>query len=430
MKIAKIIGRQILDSRGHPTVEADVVLENGVIGRASVPSGASTGANEAHELRDDDKSRHHGRGVENAVNNINMRISKKLKGFDSEDQEDIDNILIDLDGTPNKSKLGANAILAVSLACAKATALGNREPFFEYIHSLYDNSKKMSLPVPMMNIINGGRHAHGSTDIQEFMIMPVGAKSFSEALRMGSEVFHHLAKILHKKGYPTTVGDEGGFAPNVKNGNKEAIDLILEAVEESGYKIGEEIVLALDIAASELFKSGKYYLKTENKKLTSDQMIDWLIGLTKKYPIFSIEDALDQNDWEGWEKLTDKIGKKIQLVGDDLLVTNTKFLKRGIKEKSANAILIKLNQIGTLSETLEAIRMATDAGWKSIISHRSGETEDTTIAHLAVGTGAGQIKTGSLSRTDRVAKYNELLRIEEILGENAIYNGDILSGRK
>ena len=428
MKIADVRGRQILDSRGHPTVEADVTLENGIVGRAAVPSGASTGAKEAHELRDNDALRHHGKGVGKAVSNINTSIKKSLIGLDSQNQEEIDKILIELDGTKNKNNLGANAILAVSLAVAKAAALSQNLPFFFYLQNLMDHKQNVSLPVPMMNIINGGKHAHGSTDIQEFMIMPVGAKTFSDALRMGTEVFHHLAKVLHRKGYQTTVGDEGGFAPNVKS-NKEAIELILEAIKDSGYKTGDDIVVALDIAASELFENGVYNLKTEDKKFTSEQMVEWLSELCTKYPIVSLEDALDQNDWKAWKKLTKKIGDKVQIVGDDLFVTNIEFLGRGIEEKSANSILIKLNQIGTLTETIQAIKMADMADWNSIISHRSGETEDTTIAHLAVAANAGQIKTGSLSRTDRVAKYNELLRIEEILGEKAIFNGNAISKR-
>lgn len=430
MKITGIRARQILDSRGHPTVEADVTLENGVMGRAAVPSGASTGENEAHELRDNDLGLHHGKGVSIAVNNINTTIKNKLIGMDATHQEEIDKALIALDGTKNKSKLGANAILAVSLAVAKAAALSQSKPFFTYLQELMDHDQGVSLPVPMMNIINGGKHAEDSTDIQEFMIMPVGAKTFSEALRMGTEVFHHLAKVLSKKGYKTTVGDEGGFAPSVVNGNKEAIDLIIEAVEDSNHEIGKDIVLALDVAASELFENEMYHLRTENKKLTSEQMVDWLSELCDKYPIVSIEDALDQNDWNGWKKLTEKIGDKVQLVGDDLFVTNIEFLGRGIEEKSANSILIKLNQIGTLTETIQAIKMADKANWNSVISHRSGETEDTTIAHLAVAANAGQIKTGSLSRTDRVAKYNELLRIEELLGEKAIFNGNAISKKR
>lgn len=419
MKIANIIGRQIFDSRGHPTVEADVILSDGMIGRAAVPSGASTGDHEAHELRDNDKSRHNGKGVGSAVKNINTTIKNSLIGLDPTKQTIIDKTLIELDGTTNKGNLGANAILAVSLAAAKSAALLNNLPLFTHIHRLMPKNTKINLPLPMINIINGGAHAHGSSDIQEFMIMPIGALNFSEALRMSSEVFHSLKEVLHTKGYRTTVGDEGGFAPSIKNGNSEAIDLIIEAVERSGYTMGKDISLALDIAASELYKDGFYNLKTENKTLTSKEMVEWIVNLTKKYPIMSIEDGLDQNDWMGWKELTKKIGKKVQLVGDDLLVTNTKFLKRGIEENSANAILIKLNQIGTLTETLNAIKLAEKAGWNSIISHRSGETEDTTIAHLAVGTGSGQIKTGSMSRTDRIAKYNELLRIEELLGKKA-----------
>ncbi len=429
MKISNIHARQILDSRGHPTVEADVTLESGITGRAAVPSGASTGANEAHELRDNDEDRHHGKGVTIAVKNINTIIRDRLIGMESSEQEEIDKTLIDLDGTKNKSNLGANAILAVSLAVAKAAAISQSVPFFTYLQELMDHDQGVSLPVPMMNIINGGKHAEGSTDIQEFMIMPVGAGTFTEALRMGTEIFHHLAKVLSRKGYRTTVGDEGGFAPSVKNGNEEALDLILEAVENSNHKIGKDVVLALDVAASELYEHGFYHLRTENKKLTSEQMVNWLSELCEKYPIVSIEDALDQNDWEGWKKLTEKIGEKVQLVGDDLFVTNIEFLGRGIEEKSANSILIKLNQIGTLTETIQAIKMADKANWNSVISHRSGETEDTTIAHLAVAANSGQIKTGSLSRTDRVAKYNELLRIEEILGDKAIFDGDAISKR-
>lgn len=419
MKIANIFGRQIFDSRGHPTIESDVILNNGIIGRAAVPSGASTGINEAVELRDNNKERHHGNGVLGAVNNINLTINNKLIGMDSSDQEKIDQTLIDLDGTPNKAKLGANAILAVSLATAKAEAKNKKLPLFKYINSLMKRPTKMTLPIPMVNIINGGKHAHGSTDIQEFMIVPLGAKNFNEALRMSSEIFHHLHNVLKEKGYPTTVGDEGGFAPRVKNGNKEALDLIVEAIKKSGYILGKDVALALDVAASELYENGLYHLKTENKSLTSSEMVEWISNLVKKYPIISIEDGLDQDDWQGWITLNKKIGKKIQVVGDDLLVTNTKFLERAVKEKAANTILIKLNQIGTLTETIQAIEMANTAGWKSIISHRSGETEDTTIAHLAVGAGTGQIKAGSMSRTDRMAKYNELLRIEEELGKNA-----------
>lgn len=422
MKIVNVYGRQIFDSRGHPTIEADVLLTDGSIGRAAVPSGASTGINEAVELRDDDNTRHLGKGVSKAVENINTIIKNGILGMDSMDQSQIDKALIDLDGTENKGKLGANAILAVSLAVAKATTRSNKKPLFEYFNSLMPTPTKMVLPVPMINIINGGKHAHGSTDIQEFMIMPIGASSFTHALRMSSEVFHSLHAVLREKGYGTTVGDEGGYAPHVKNGNKEALDLIIEAIDQAGYVAGKDIALALDVAASELFESGSYHLKREDKKLSTTEMIDWLSDLSHNYPIVSIEDGLDQEDWNGWKMLTEKIGKNVQLVGDDLFVTNTKFLNRGIDEDSANAILIKLNQIGTLTETINAIEMANQAGWASIISHRSGETEDTTISDLSVGAGTGQIKTGSMSRTDRIAKYNELLRIEEQLGEKAEYS--------
>ena len=422
MKIAKIIARQILDSRGNPTVEADVILENGILGRAAVPSGASTGIHEAVELRDNGSS-YNGKSVEKAVKNVTTTIAEALNGHDAEKQQEIDKTLIDLDGTPNKAKLGANAILAVSIACAKASAQNNSTPLFDYFGNLAGTKGKYILPVPQMNIINGGKHAAGSTDIQEFMIMPIGGKNFCHALQMGAEVFHALGKVLAKKGYATTVGDEGGYAPHVKEGNKEALELILEAIDKAGYKAGEDIVLALDAAASSFFGNGIYNLKTENKKLTEDELISWYEQLVRKYPIASIEDGLDENAWEGFAKLTKQIGKKIQIVGDDIFVTNTEFLKKGIENKTANAILIKLNQIGTVTETIEAVSMAQKAGWKSVISHRSGETEDTTIAHFAVGLATGQIKTGSLSRTDRVAKYNELLRIEEILGPAAKYAG-------
>lgn len=423
MKITAIHARQILDSRGNPTVEADVKLEDGSFGRAIVPSGASTGSNEAVELRDGDKTKYNGTGVLGAVGNVNGEISRALIGQEAEEQRAIDEQLIKLDGTDNKSRLGANAILAVSLAVAKAAAASQQKSLYQYLSELKKGKTDYILPTPMMNIINGGKHAANSTDIQEFMIMPVSAPSFSEAIRMGAEVFHALAKVLTENGYSTAVGDEGGFAPQVKNGNAEALDLISKAVSNAGYKLGEDIVLALDVAASELYEDGQYVLKTEDRKLTGDQMINWLTELTEKYPIVSIEDGLAEDDWEGWVKLTSKLGDKIQLVGDDLLVTNTRFLERGIKEKAANAILIKLNQIGTLSETIDAVEIAHLANWKAIISHRSGETEDTTIADLVVGLGTGQIKTGSLSRTDRVAKYNELIRIEEKLGSEAIYLG-------
>jgi enolase len=423
MDIAQVKGRQIIDSRGNPTVEADVVLSNGVVGRAAIPSGASTGSNEAVELRDGDASQYGGKGVSQAVANVNGPIAQALAGHDVTDQRGIDQLLIELDGTPNKGKLGANALLAVSLAAAKAAALAKNTPLYEYFKSLAPDASDPLLPVPMMNIINGGKHAANSTDIQEFMIMPIGAPSFGEAIRMGTEIFHALGKVLKENGYGTTVGDEGGYAPQVKHGNQEALELISQAVAKAGYNLGTDVVLALDVAASELYQDGTYHFVTEDRTLTSAQMIDWLIELTEKYPIVSIEDGLDEQDWAGWTQLTQRIGDKVQIVGDDLLVTNVSFLKRGIEEKAANAILVKLNQIGTLSETIDAVTMAHQAGWHAVISHRSGETEDTTIAHLAVGLGTGQIKTGSLSRTDRVAKYNELLRIQEELGDGTRYPG-------
>lgn len=426
MKIKNIHARQILDSRGNPTVEADVTLQNGIIGRAAVPSGASTGSNEAIELRDGDKSKYLGKGVLKAVANVNTEIAKALVGKDVTDQKTIDQTMIDLDDTENKSKLGANAILSVSLATAKAAAKEKNMQVFEYVNlSLLtsDFSPQMTLPLPMMNIINGGRHADFATDIQEFMILPVGAKSFSDALRMGAEVFHHLAKVLKSKGYETTVGDEGGYAPRVKNGNAEALDLIIQAIMNAGYDPGDDIVLGLDVASTELIVDGKYSLQAEKEVFSNLQMVDWLGKLVESYPIVSIEDGVGESDWDGWRYLTNLLGKKAQLVGDDLLVTNTKFLKKAIDEKAGNAILIKVNQIGSLTETIDAIQMANAAGWNSVMSHRSGETEDTTIAHLAVGLGTGQIKTGSLSRTDRVAKYNELLRIEEALGDKAVFAG-------
>jgi enolase len=423
MKIKHITARQILDSRGNPTVEADVILENGIMGRAAVPSGASTGTHEAVELRDENPQLFGGKSVFKAVNHVRIDIAKLLQGKQVENQQEIDRMLIDLDGTSNKCKLGANAILAVSIACAKATAQNDSAPLYDYFGNLAGKPGKYVLPVPQMNIINGGKHAAGSTDIQEFMILPVGAESFSKALQMGVEVFHALGKVLSEKGYSTTVGDEGGYAPQVKNGNKEALDLIATAVKKAGYELGHDIMLGLDIAASEMFKSGKYELHTEKKTLSSDDMITWFEQLAKDYPIISIEDGLDQEDWSGWKALNEKLGKKIQLVGDDIFVTNKIFLERGIKEKSANAILIKLNQIGTVTETIQTVEMALDAGWHTVISHRSGETADTTIAHLAVGLATGQIKTGSLSRTDRIAKYNELLRIEQNLGNHALYLG-------
>jgi enolase len=422
MEIKSIHARQILDSRGNPTVEADVMLGDGTLGRAAVPSGASTGSHEAVELRDGGDA-FGGKAVGQAVANVNGPIAEALAGHDASDQKAIDDALISLDGTPNKGKLGANAILAVSLATAKAAAMSQRRPLYAYLHDLAPEVGELKLPVPLMNIINGGKHAVGSTDIQEFMIMPVGAVTFSEAIRMGAEIFHALAKVLKEKGYGTTVGDEGGYAPRVKQGNAEALELISSAVDKAGYKLGDDVVLALDVAASELYADGVYTLTTENRSLSSDEMVDWLVELTEKYPIASIEDGLAEDDWQAWAKLTQRLGDKVQIVGDDLLVTNVAFLKRGIEEHAANAILIKLNQIGTLTETIQAVAMAHDAGWRAVISHRSGETEDTTIAHLVVGLGTGQIKTGSMSRTDRVAKYNELLRIEEELGAGAVYSG-------
>ncbi|HSX25353.1 MAG TPA: phosphopyruvate hydratase [Candidatus Andersenbacteria bacterium] len=418
MNITSIKARQILDSRGNPTVEADVVLEDGSLGRAAVPSGASTGTHEAVELRDDDKSKFGGKGVLKAVANANTEIAQALIGKDAIDQKTIDQIMIELDGTANKGRLGANAILAVSLAVAKAAAISSKKPLYEYLGNLAEN-KNFTLPLPMMNVINGGQHAAGSTDIQEFMIMPVGAATFSDAIRMGSEIFQQLKKVLHDKGYATTVGDEGGYAPHVKNGNAEALELISEAVKNAGYELGKDIVLGLDVAASELYEDGVYNLATENKKLSSEEMVTWYSELVEKFPIVSIEDGLAEDDWDGWKKLTETLGSKIQLVGDDLLVTNTEFLQRAINEKAGNAILIKLNQIGTLTETINAISLASKNNWNAIVSHRSGETEDTSIAHLVVGLATGQIKTGSLSRTDRVAKYNELMRIEENLGSTA-----------
>lgn len=421
-KISRIIGREILDSRGNPTVEADVYLESGVMGRAAAPSGASTGSREALELRDGDKSRYLGKGVTKAVAAVNDTIAPALIGKDALAQADIDGIMIDLDGTENKETLGANAILAVSLAVAKAAAAEKGVALYEHIADLNGTSGQYSMPVPMMNIINGGEHADNNVDIQEFMVQPVGAKSFKEALRMGAEIFHALKKVLSAKGLNTAVGDEGGFAPNLSS-NAEALAVIVEAVENAGYKMNEDITLALDCAASEFYKEGKYVLSGEDKSFDSEAFGDYLADLSSQYPIVSIEDGLDESDWDGWASLTKKIGDKVQLVGDDLFVTNTKILKRGIDNGIGNSILIKFNQIGSLTETLNAIKMAKDAGFTAVISHRSGETEDATIADLAVGTAAGQIKTGSLCRSDRVAKYNQLLRIEEALGDAATYNG-------
>ena len=418
--IFDVRAREILDSRGNPTVEVEVALECGVVGRAAVPSGASTGQFEAVELRDGDKSRYLGKGVENAVRNVNEKIGPEIIGMNATDQVAIDELMIKLDGTPNKSNLGANAILGVSLAVAKAAAEACGLPLYAYIGGA--NAKE--LPVPMMNILNGGKHADNTVDIQEFMIMPVGAKSFREALRMGAEVFHALKKVLGDKGYSTAVGDEGGFAPNLTT-NEEAIQVILEAVEKAGYKPGEDIVIAMDVAATEMFQEdGLYHFEGEGVTRNTDEMIAYYTDLVNKYPIVSIEDALSEEEWDGWKKLTDALGKKVQLVGDDLFVTNTERLKRGIDMDVANSILIKVNQIGTLTETLDAIEMAKRAGYTAVVSHRSGETEDTTIADIAVATNACQIKTGDPARTDRVAKYNQLLRIEEALGENvAIYRG-------
>lgn len=421
MKIISIHARQILDSRGNPTVEADVTLEDGTLGRAAVPSGASTGSHEAIELRDDDKA-YGGKGVLKAVEYVNSEINDILHGIEVTNQTTIDQKMIDLDGTENKGRLGANAILAVSLAVAKAAAQSEKLPLYQYVANLAGNDR-LILPLPMMNIINGGKHAAGSTDIQEFMIMPVGAATFSACIQMGTEIFHALGKVLKSKGYATTVGDEGGYAPSVRAGNAEALELIAEAVEMAGYELGKDVVLALDVASSELIENGKYSLNTESKQLTSTEMVAFYEDLTNRFPIVSIEDGLGEDDWDGWKQLNQTLGDRIQLVGDDLLVTNTAFLRRGIDEKAANAILVKVNQIGTLTETINAVKMAHDTGWKAVISHRSGETEDTTISHLAVGLGTGQIKTGSLSRTDRVAKYNELLRIEEMLGKDAVFAG-------
>lgn len=409
--ITRITGRQILDSRGNPTVEADVYLQSGAMGRAAVPSGASTGAGEALELRDGGDA-FGGKGVLKAVAAINDQINAELVGQDAADQKAIDNAMIKLDGTDNKANLGANAILAVSLAAAKAVAAHKNQPLHAYIAEM-TGTQQQSLPLPMMNIMNGGKHAAGSSDVQEYMIIPISATTFSDALRIGTEVFHALAKVLKQEGYGTTVGDEGGYAPAVKNGNREPLELISKAVANAGYELGKDIALALDVASSELYENGEYNLATEGKKVSSSELIDWYQDLVQQFPIVSIEDGLDENDWQNWTDLTSRIGNDIQLVGDDLLVTNTKLLERAINEKAANAILIKPNQIGSLTETIQAVQMAQNAGWNTVMSHRSGETEDTTIAHLAVGLGCGQIKTGSLSRTDRVAKYNELLRIAE-----------------
>ena len=421
-KIIDIKGREVLDSRGNPTVEVDVVLEGGIMGSACAPSGASTGSREALELRDGDKSRYMGKGVLKAVANINGAIRELLLGQDATDQAGLDRAMIELDGTDNKATLGANAILAVSLAAAKAAAQAKGMPLYAHIAELNGTPGVYSMPVPMMNIINGGEHADNNVDIQEFMIQPVGAKTFSDALRMGTEVFHHLKAVLQARGLSTSVGDEGGFAPNLAS-NEEALAVISEAIANAGYTLGDDITLALDCAASEFYKDGMYDLAGEGKKFDAQGFTDYLAGLTERFPIISIEDGMDESDWAGWKIQTDKLGDKIQLVGDDLFVTNTKILQQGIDTQTANSILIKFNQIGTLTETLEAIQMAKAAGFTAVISHRSGETEDSTIADLAVGTAAGQIKTGSLCRSDRVAKYNQLLRIEEQLAGQAPYRG-------
>ncbi len=417
MLIEEVRAREILDSRGNPTVEVDVILEDGTLGRAAVPSGASTGAYEAVELRDGD-GRYLGKGVRKAVDNVNAKIGPEVAGMSVFDQVGVDKLMLELDETPNKGELGANAILGVSMAVAKAAAETQGLPLYQYLGGV--NAKQ--LPVPMMNILNGGAHADNNVDIQEFMIMPVGAPCFAEALRMGAEVFHNLKKVLKGKGLNTAVGDEGGFAPNLKS-NEEALAVIMEAIEKAGYKPGKDVFLALDVAATELYKDGKYVLAGEGVTKTAEEMIDFYANLTEKFPVISIEDGLAEDDWDGWKKMTDRLGHKVQLVGDDLFVTNTERLARGIKEGVANAILVKVNQIGSLTETFDAIEMAKRAGYTCVISHRSGETEDATIADIAVATNAGQIKTGAPSRTDRVAKYNQLLRIEEELDHIAQYNG-------
>ncbi|MCL2525188.1 MAG: phosphopyruvate hydratase [Betaproteobacteria bacterium] len=416
--IVDVVAREILDSRGNPTVEADVLLESGVMGRAAVPSGASTGSREAIELRDGDKGRYLGKGVMQAVENINTEISEAIIGLDAQEQAFIDQTMIELDGTENKSRLGANAILAVSMAVAKAAAEESGLPLYRY----FGGMSPMQMPVPMMNIINGGEHANNNLDIQEFMIMPVGANTFREALRCGAEIFHALKKLLDKGGHSTAVGDEGGFAPNLGS-HAEALGIIMQAIEAAGYVPGQDVLLALDCAASEFYKDGKYHLSGEGLQLTAAQFTDYLANLADQFPIVSIEDGMAEGDWDGWKQLTDRLGGRVQIVGDDLFVTNTRILKEGIQKGIANSILIKINQIGTLSETFAAIEMAKRAGYTAVISHRSGETEDSTIADIAVGLNAGQIKTGSLSRSDRIAKYNQLLRIEEDLGDTASYPG-------
>ena len=424
MKISNIFAREVLDSRGNPTVEVDVKLEDGTLSRAIVPSGASTGEHEAVELRDGDKARYLGMGVKTAVLNVNTTILNNLKNLDASNQKDIDNIMIELDGSTNKNKLGANAILGVSMAVARASAKSKNISLYKYLGGKEANL----LPIPMMNILNGGSHADNNVDIQEFMIFPIGAKSFSAALQMGAEIFHQLKSVLKQKGLNTSVGDEGGFAPNLKS-NAEAIDIILEAVEKTPYTIGKEIFLALDVASSEFYNNGKYHLISEKKKYSSDNMIRYLKSLVDQYPIVSIEDGLDENDWDGWKALTKELGSRCQIVGDDLTVTNISYLQQAINNKAMNAILIKLNQIGSVSETIDTIKLARANNYAAIVSHRSGETEDITIADFSVAMGMGQIKTGSLSRTDRIAKYNQLLRIEEELGSKAKYPGLEILGK-
>ena len=416
--IEEILAREVLDSRGNPTVEVDVRLESGDVGRAIVPSGASTGAHEALELRDGDKKRYGGKGVLQAVENVNSTIAEALSGMDAADQVGIDAELIKLDGTETKSKLGANAVLGVSLACAKAAAVALGLPLYRYIGGAYAHV----LPVPMMNILNGGKHAQNSTDFQEFMVMPVGAPSFREALRWGSEIYQSLKKVLHDRGQGTNVGDEGGFAPSLPT-NEAAIEVIMEAIQKAGYTPGEQVMLAMDPAITEIYADGKYHLARENRSLTTAEMVDYWVDIASRYPLISLEDGLAEDDWEGWALLCERLGDRVQLVGDDFLVTNVKRLSRAIDAKAANSILIKLNQIGSLTETLSAIQMAQRAGWTAVVSHRSGETEDVTIADLVVATNAGQIKTGAPARTDRIAKYNQLLRIEEELGDAAVYAG-------
>ncbi|MDE0587620.1 MAG: phosphopyruvate hydratase [Candidatus Marinimicrobia bacterium] len=423
LKITHIIGREVLDSRGNPTVEVDVILEDGNVGSAMVPSGASTGEHEAVELRDGDKNRYLGRGVQTAVNNVNTLITDHLVGMNANNQADIDQAMIDLDGSPNKSNLGANAILGVSMAVARAAAGSADQPLYSYLGGEQSNM----LPIPMMNILNGGSHADNNVDIQEFMVFPIGANSFSSALQMGVETFHHLKSVLQKKGLNTSVGDEGGFAPNLRS-NAEAVEVILEAIEKTPYTLGKDLFLALDVAASEIYKNGLYHLASEDKQYSSEEMVAYLTSLANQYPIISIEDGLDENDWQGWQQLNSAIGNRVQIVGDDLTVTNLTRLQRAIDENAMNAILIKLNQIGTVTETIQAIELAKANHYGAVISHRSGETEDVIIADFAVAMGMGQIKTGSASRTDRIAKYNQLLRIEEALGSSAQFPGKEVLG--